>query len=90
MMSMPLIGVALALVLCAVVAKLIAGAPRKASKSEKAHFHIARAGPAPSSPGQPAGWPMGRLEESEDGWPRGTEIVARDFAGTSAAQISKK
>jgi hypothetical protein len=36
MVNIPLIGVATALVLCAVIAKLFAGGPEKASKSEKA------------------------------------------------------
>ena len=38
MVNIPLIGVAAALVLCAVVAKVFAGGPGKASKSEKAEI----------------------------------------------------
>jgi hypothetical protein len=38
MISIPLIGVAGALVLCAVIAKVLAGGPEKASKSEKAEI----------------------------------------------------
>jgi hypothetical protein len=38
MVSIPLIGVASALVLCAVIAKVFAGGPGKASKSEKAEI----------------------------------------------------
>lgn len=38
MISIPLIGVAAALVMCAVIAKLFAGGPDKASKSEKAEI----------------------------------------------------
>lgn len=38
MISIPLIGVAAALVLCAVIAKVLAGGSEKASKSEKAEI----------------------------------------------------
>ena len=38
MVSLPLVGVAAALVLCAVIAKVFAGGPEKASKSEKAEI----------------------------------------------------
>ena len=38
MINLPLIGVAAALVVCALIAKAFAGAPEKASKSEKAQI----------------------------------------------------